>query len=323
MRQGENFTHNAKMSYSKTIPMESSGEITQNHSSKKEAIDASEIVISEIVVNNAPVKLVGVYHSKEFLDQHHDDLEKLVHESGLVIPEGAPFADESPFLESEIGYAFFKGIADMAQETPGKITVVDPMSSNNFNLVSGVLEGASLGTMLAALGIRRQQKQEDTSREPDESEESSQRTKPERSITRRGLLKAGLGAGLSYSLMRHGLVSGIATDMVVGKEATHSFGGDDILSYTAFDYRNISIATAINQITKERGDEFTKDAPLTIIYGAAHPGPVIGYLRDHLTVRTLKEALYKPGPFSLSANRRIKNYEYVDNQWSLKSTQPY
>src|SRR3954462_1379046 len=79
------------------------------------------------VVNGVNVNFVGVDHTPKFLENNFDSLEKAVHSSALVILETEPF--DRAGLEFNDGLRFYRGIADIARETPGKISVVDPYNS--------------------------------------------------------------------------------------------------------------------------------------------------------------------------------------------------
>lgn len=106
----------------------------------------------------------------------------------------------------------------------------------------------------------------------------------------------------------------LGKDYAVKKISTH--GIDDTLAVSEFNYRNAFSAYAIDHITRQSPD---LKAPIVHIGGAAHQKNIIAYLKENRTEGQIKKRLYDLTPYRLLGRQSIRNYEFANNQWQLKS----
>lgn len=275
--------------------------------------------IKEAVINGVNVQFVGVDHTLDFFHEHRNDLASIIHQSGLIIPEGLTEDAKNNGLDVVEKYMeFFTGVADLAKDHPGRITVVDPQT-NNLGTIEAAIMAANLAPFMY-LGMKRIILPDSlTNKQQEQSEPPLSKAR----FSRRDLMKAALLGAATYTLNGQGMIGDSIREGLRGQETStriHTTHGlDDTLTINDLNYRNTCVAHAIDKLTRERADNLT--GPITLIYGAGHSENIFSLLTDNTLEERVKTEIYKP--LKNIANQTIRDYEYSEDQWRLINEEPY
>jgi hypothetical protein len=257
-------------------------------------------------VHGREVLFVGVDHTAQYFDEKRAELDDLVRQSALVVPEHFP-PEYPDFDPNEPPSDFYGLISELAKQHAKQAAVVDPEIGPGVHYFESALGAVGILAISKALV------------------DAAGYVTARRRLSRRNVLTTSAAALAAYSLTKRNVafLPLMALEaLVIGPEQVFKdlseYGIDDTLAYELHNYRDVCAAIAMERVVRSVPNNA---GPVVLIYGRTHPKVIVEYLKRPAIERNGKIRLYLP--FSLLADQTIRRYEFGDEGWTLAWRERY